>query len=114
MPWFWSIILIFTPFHGIVGARLTGREPRWVEKSLTVRLAAWLSRARALRNYWRAAEVDWSGLADESSRGFVKNEYEMRLQREQVWFGLVGGGPNGQAPSAVAWGGVGRLQYRKR
>ena len=44
-----------------LGRALREGNPAWVEKSLTVRLAAWLSRARALRNYWRAARL--TGLA---------------------------------------------------
>ena len=30
-----------------------------------------------LEELLEGGEVDWSGLADESGRGFIKNEYEM-------------------------------------
>ena len=44
-----------------LGRALREGNPAWVEKDFTVRLAAWLSRARALKNYWRVARL--TGLA---------------------------------------------------
>jgi hypothetical protein len=44
-----------------LGRALRDGNPDWVEKGFTARLAAWLSRARALKNYWRVARL--TGLA---------------------------------------------------
>lgn len=44
-----------------LGRALRDGNPDWVEKGSTARLAAWLSRARALKNYWRVARL--TGLA---------------------------------------------------
>jgi hypothetical protein len=44
-----------------LGRGLREEDPAWIEQGFTVRLAAWLERARALSGYWRAARV--TGLA---------------------------------------------------
>lgn len=52
-----------------------------------------------LEELLEGGEADWVGLADESGRGFIKNEYEMSSGGKK--FGPVGAGSNGRTPSEL-------------